>query len=345
MVMFIALAALGIDIGSWDHAQRQVQSSIDSGALAGAQDLPAASGTVGVGNAQTTATNFITANTNGNPDANSLAPNPPTFPAPTGSGCSTDNSLTSTTANCIAIDGTRPTKGIFAKALSAVFGTVQVHAHSQAFVGPPGSVFNLSAAPLRVDQACGANLPPPLPPRPCPILGVTLNLDWNGDTSNSTVTLIDLDVHSTDQTIGSTNPGLTNVPTQIMSQWLSVGYNGQTCTPFAPATSCNGSLPVQQWYAIDTGSHNGLGNAFIVGKTILIPVYDAQYPALPAMPTAYHIIGFAAFKIASVQSWNNGANQGHKLTGDLVKFIATGLSAGPCLNCTNFGVFVVGLDG
>jgi Flp pilus assembly protein TadG len=40
LVVFMALAALAIDIGSFDQAQRQAQAAADAGALAASQDLP-----------------------------------------------------------------------------------------------------------------------------------------------------------------------------------------------------------------------------------------------------------------------------------------------------------------
>jgi Flp pilus assembly protein TadG len=56
MVVFMASAALAIDVGSFYQAQRQAQSAADAGALAAAQDLP--SGTV----AAAAATSYATTN-------------------------------------------------------------------------------------------------------------------------------------------------------------------------------------------------------------------------------------------------------------------------------------------
>lgn len=44
MIVFMGMAALAIDLGSYWQAQRQVQAAADAGALAGAQDLAAAPG-------------------------------------------------------------------------------------------------------------------------------------------------------------------------------------------------------------------------------------------------------------------------------------------------------------
>ena len=40
----LVCCALAFDVGSWFHSQRQLQLSIDSAALAGAQDLPLVTG-------------------------------------------------------------------------------------------------------------------------------------------------------------------------------------------------------------------------------------------------------------------------------------------------------------
>jgi hypothetical protein len=338
MIMMLALAALAIDVGSWDHAQRQLQSSSDAGALAGAQDLPIVGGSVSA--AQTTASNVASQNATGNPDGNSPGSPTLTFPAPTGSGC--------TTSNCIALDGTRPTNGIIAKALG-LLTAVHVHAHSQAFLGVPSQLNNLSAAPLEVSQSCapssGCSLPKP---------NITM-------TFVNTAPLLDLNTYSpTAPGPSQNNPsypagtilnGVTN-STQTMDAWLTTGYNSSNCTPQAPATSCDGSLPVNNWYAVDPGMHNGVKSQgfdpdIADGQTILIPVYDDYYPAGPIKnATEYHVIGFQAVVLTSDSAptgeWDGN---GKTLMGNFVNYIATGLTGGPCSSCQNFGVFVVGLDG
>jgi hypothetical protein len=335
MVIFIGLAALAIDIGSWDHSQRQLQSSIDSGALAGAQDLPAVGGSVA--NAQTTASSFVSSNTSGNPDGNSPGTPPLTFPAPTGSGC--------TTSNCIAIDSVRPTKGIFAKALNAAFSIVGVHAHTQAFLGVPSSLNNLSAAPLHISQSCA------------PSSGCVLPKPNQTMTFVANAPLLDLNTYNaTAPGPSQNNPayppgpilnGTTN-STQTMDKWLTVGYNSSNCTPQAPATSCDGSLPVNEWYAVDPGDHNGVKSQGLDpdianAQPILIPVYDDWYPAGNIKnATEYHIVGFQAVVLTSDNPWNGNTKT---LVGNFINYIASGLTGGPCSSCQNFGVFVVGLDG
>jgi Flp pilus assembly protein TadG len=320
LTVLLVCAALVFDVGSWFHAQRQLQSSVDSAALAGAQDLPLATGVVGPSNAQTTANTMVTTNTNNNPD-NRSSNVAVTFPAPSGANCTTDN--------CLAVNGTRPTNGLLVGALNSlsVFGTVSVKAHAQAFLGAPTGLNFVSAAPVPVTRVCAEPNPPPCTE---PTGTIQLTLDFAG--SGGTVTpLLDLATHSaTDQTITSNG-----VSTTDMNTWLQSGFPGD--------------LPVNQWYAIDGGSHNGFKQAFqadaAIQKVIIIPVFDQQYPANPPSsgPTAYHVIGFAAFKVTGVNGWNNGA--GHILTGQFVRYIGTGLTSGPCNNCENFGVFVVGLNG
>jgi hypothetical protein len=119
-----------------------------------------------------------------------------------------------------------------------------------------------------------------------------------------------------------------------MDQWLTTGYPD--------------ALPINQWYAVDPGDHNGVkSQGFDVdiqnGTIILIPVYNAVYPtgAAPANVTDYYIVGFAAIKLTNDNPWDGNAKQ---LKGTLVRYIASGLAGGPGTG-NNFGVFVVGLDG
>jgi len=237
----------------------------------------------------------------------------------TGTGC--------TTSNCIAVDGNTTLNPIFGKAVNRLLGTYAVHAHAQAYVGPPGYIKNLSVAPLPISQAC---VTPPdgnctLPKTVTLDFGTAANLLYfpNASPPNCPVAWSDLPPAA-----GGT------LPTNVMESYITSGY------PCA--------VPTQEWYGVDNGQHDGLKQAFkaMVGQVMLIPVYDLTWPigstAQAGNVTSYHVVGFSGFKITSVDSWNNG--QGKVLTGDLVRWRAEGLPAGPGQG-KSFGVFVVGLDG
>jgi hypothetical protein len=309
---FMVMAALVIGVGIYYHSQRQLQSSIDAAALAGAQDLPGVGGSIA--NSQATANTTFNQNLTNNPDAESGSASTPSFMTsfPNNPGCSP--------AICIGIDVDRPA--------SLVLTNVNAHAHAQAFLGIPSSAANVSAAPIYISQACipsaGCSLPQ----------SVTLTLPANAP-------LLDLNTHSaTDDTIQGTNNS-----TNTMDGWLTTGYNSSSCSP---QPTCTGELPVNQWYAVDPGDKNGVKSQGLDpditnGTIIVIPVYDSYYPSGPIKnATAYHVIGFAAIKLTSDTPWNGNQKQ---LQGTLVNYIATGLSGGPCSTCQNFGVFVVGLNG
>jgi hypothetical protein len=145
--------------------------------------------------------------------------------------------------------------------------------------------------------------------------------------------LLDLKNHdATNQNItGTTNS------TATMDQWLTTGYPGP--------------LPVNNWYAVDPGDHNGVKTQGLDvditnGTVILVPVYSSYYPPPPSpisSATSYYIVGFAAMKLTSDDPWDGNTKT---LKGTLVQYIASGLTGSPCgTDCQNFGVFVVGLDG
>ena len=273
MTVLLGFAALALDVGSWFHAQRQLQGSVDAGALAAAQDLPLVTGVSDSGAAaQATAGVFVSANVASNPDSRSGTVSV-TYPAPTGAGCTLDN--------CIAVSGSQPTNGLLASVLNAVFSSVHVSAHAQAYVAPPGFLKSVSAAPLDTSNL-QANCPSLFqnPPTPCDL---TIQFDFSGDNNNNEVPLLDLSTHSaTDQTITASS-----VPTPTL---VTSGFPGE--------------LPVNQWYAVIGGAHNEFEQALqdYVGNVMLMPVFDQQYPDPPPSsgPTSYHVIGFVAFKLTNV---------------------------------------------
>jgi hypothetical protein len=318
MTVLLAFAGLAIDVGSWFHAQRQLQANVDSGALAGVQDLAAATPTGSQANALSTATAFINANDTNNPDWRSSSTTAVTTSTPSGSGCDQ--------TNCFTVTGSKQTNGLLATVVGSVFGSVKVTAHAQAFVGPPSELNNVSAAAIPLSESCA---PPPAGTCTLPDNGVHLDFAAGA-------TLLDLKDYGPDP--ANLNP--TTNSTNTMESWIESGYNQP--------------LPIDQWYPVDNGDHNGLKQAFqnVCGSncggssppsTVLIPVWSQQYPTT-GTASAYYVVGFAALVVTSVDNWSSG-NGGRKITGNLVNYIASGLSGGPCTSCRSFGVLVVGLDG
>ena len=95
------MAALVIDVGSWFHAQRKLQTAADAAALAGAQHLPTQQST-----ALTVALDYAQRNDSG-------------IPAPT---------VTFPNTATIHVAAKADTPGIFAPVLNSAFGVVTVHA-------------------------------------------------------------------------------------------------------------------------------------------------------------------------------------------------------------------------
>ena len=124
LAVLLALAAAVLDIGSWYRADRSLQATVDSAALAGAQALPGSTA-----NASALAAQYATKN---------------------GGGTINTTFKSNVTANdTITVTGSRPAPGFFSKMLG--INSVTVHATATARVG------GLSAAkwvvPIVVDEA------------------------------------------------------------------------------------------------------------------------------------------------------------------------------------------------
>ena len=101
LIALVGMAALVIDVGSWFHAQRKLQTAADAAALAGAQHLPTQQST-----ALTVALDYAQRNDSG-------------IPAPT---------VTFPNTATIHVAAKADTPGIFAPVLNSAFGVVTVHA-------------------------------------------------------------------------------------------------------------------------------------------------------------------------------------------------------------------------
>jgi len=123
LVVLLGMAAAVLDVGSWYRAQRALQATVDSAALAGAQKLPESSG-----------------------EATALAND---YAAKNGGGSITVKFSSQVVQNdTITVDGTKPAPGFFAK----VFGvkSVTVHAHASARTG--GITQAKYVVPIVVDE-------------------------------------------------------------------------------------------------------------------------------------------------------------------------------------------------
>lgn len=306
--VLLGCGALAVDFGVYYHERSQSQSNADAAVLAGARDLPAVSSNLTPAVAQTKATSFYNSNLSSNFDSRRTSAPAPTFPAPVGVGC--------TTYNCLAIDAKTTLSPLFGKALSSSLGTYYVQAHAQAYVGPPGFLKNVVPVGIPPWAACQAPL--------CTLPSPTTTLNF--DTSADDWALLDLTHISTTGPI----PGGSMRAAELM-EWIRTGFPD--------------ALPANAWYAGNNGVKNGLKQGFddAIGDVLLIPVFDSHNTTAPN--DSYHVIGFSAFIIdPGGVTWNNGGGGNHRLQGHFVKYIATGIPAGPGSGI-DFGVFVVGING
>ena len=123
----VGMAALVVDVGSWFHAQRKLQTAADAAALAGAQHLPTQQST-----AKTIALDYSQRNYSG-------------IPAPT---------VTFPDAATIDVAAKADTPGIFAPVLNAAFKIVTVHAQAQARVSAPEKLKDVAPIAIYKDYAC-----------------------------------------------------------------------------------------------------------------------------------------------------------------------------------------------
>jgi hypothetical protein len=207
--------------------------------------------------------------------------------------------------------------GIFAPVLGEAFDFVTVSAEAQATVRAPFEMKNV--APIAVYK----DLENPSDEGPCIVTNpdcfgkpVTLTLveDSEYDPTKSKFGLLDLDRD------GSAGAG-------DMKDWLENGYPDY--------------LPIDTDYPPANGEKNGikklLEDAAEEQRVLLFPVFDEANAS-----TGYHIIGWAAFVIDEVVTWNG---HDHEIRGHFVTFIATDLAGGNTLPDPDddFGVHVITL--
>jgi hypothetical protein len=237
------------------------------------------------------------------------------LPAPTVTFPSTAPSCATNT--CIDVAAVTTAPGYLAKIFGSVFNNVTDTAHARAGIFVP-----VDAEERRADRgqevACAATNPA------CYGQRVTFNFD-ESNVSSSTLGLINLTCHSTVSTACGSSAGIGG---SQLKDWIENGYVD--------------ALPANQWYGVKTGETVGpvkQGLTDRIGTPLFFPVFDTT--ANSGSSYFFHIIGWAAFVIESVDSWGPG---GRQLTGHFVTYIASDLAAGdPASGATDFGVHVISL--
>ena len=188
MAVLLGMAALVIDGGSWWQAQRHLQTAVDAGALAGAQDLPTdQSGAAGH------ATSFAQQNFAG-------------IDAPT---------VTVPSAGEIDVVATAQVPGVLAKIYDAAFGTVTVRAHARAAVSVPELLENVAPVAVKTTAACAVTDPG--------CYGKTVTLDFDeSQVSSSAIGLINVTCHSTASTACGSSAG---IGASELKDWIENGYD------------------------------------------------------------------------------------------------------------------------
>jgi Flp pilus assembly protein TadG len=192
-VVMVGMAALVIDVGSWYHAQRKLQTAVDAAALAGAQELPTSPST-----ASTVAKQYAQNNYAGMPVPTVTFPDPGT----------------------IDVQAQAATPGIFVPVFerilhsSTVHNVVTVHAHAQAQVSVPLFMKNVAPVAVKNTVACAVTNPS--------CYGQTLTLSFDeSQVSSSTIGLIKLTCHSTASTACGSSSGIGG---SQLKDWIESGY-------------------------------------------------------------------------------------------------------------------------
>jgi hypothetical protein len=302
ITILIGMAALVIDGGSWLRAQRQLQTAADAAALAGVQNLPA--DTPG---ARSTAVSYAQTNYTG-------------LPAPTVGISGVDFAATGSCGpnGCIDVLAQTTAPGFLAKIYGSVFNNVTVRAHARAGLTIPDVMKNLAPVAVKNTVACAATNPG--------CYGQTVHLTFDeSNVSSSTIGLINLTCHSTASTACGSSAGIGG---NQLKDWIENGYAD--------------ALPANQWYGVKTGETVGpikQGFQDRIGVPLFFPVFDQVANSGPNY--FFHIIGWAAFVITSVDSWGP---QGRQLSGHFVTYTTSDLPAGlPISGGLDFGVHVITL--
>jgi Flp pilus assembly protein TadG len=219
--------------------------------------------------------------------------------------------------SCIDVVAQTTVPGTFARLFGRTSITVQ--AHARAAVTVPSQMKNVAPVAVKNTVACAATSPA------CYGQQVTLRFD-ESNVSSSTIGLINLTCHSTASTACGSSAGIGG---STLKDWIENGYADV--------------LPANQWYGVKTGETVGpvkQGFQDRLGVPLFFPVFDTVAND-GQQNYFFHIIGWAAFVITSVDSWGP---QGRQLTGHFVTYTTSDLPAGtPVSSSNDFGVHVITL--
>jgi Flp pilus assembly protein TadG len=218
--------------------------------------------------------------------------------------------------NCIRVVASKTAPGTLAKIYGSVFNNVNVTARAMAAVTVPSQMKNV--APIAVKNTVACTSPS------CYGQTKTVSFDESA-VASSTIGLLDLTCHSTSSTACPWNAG---IGASELHDWIEDGY--------APA------LPSGQWYGVKTGQTIGpIRQALTdrIGVPLFFPVFDTVANSGPVY--YFHVIGWAAFVIDTVDFWSPSKKQ---LTGHFVTFTTSDLPPGLPPDSTNdFGVHILSL--
>ena len=219
---------------------------------------------------------------------------------------------------CIDVLAQTTAPGFLAKIYGSVFSNVTIRAHARAGVTSPNILKNLAPVAVKNTVACAATNPG--------CYGQTVHLTFDeSNVSSSTIGLINLTCHSTASTACGSSAGIGG---SQLKDWIENGYAD--------------ALPSNQWYGVKTGETVGpikQGFNDRIGVPLFFPVFDNVANSGPNY--FFHIVGWAAFVITSVDQWGPG---GRQLSGHFVTYTTSDLPAGlPISGGFDFGVHVITL--
>jgi hypothetical protein len=242
--------------------------------------------------------------------------NYPSLPAPTVTFPTTPSPCAPN--GCIDVLAQTTAPGFLARIYGSVFSNVTIRAHARAGVTSPSVMKNLAPVAVKNTVACAATNPS--------CYGQTVHLTFDeSNVSSSTIGLINLTCHSTASTACGSSAGIGG---NQLKDWIETGYAD--------------ALPSNQWYGVKTGETVGpikQGFNDRIGVPLFFPVFDNVANSGPNY--FFHIVGWAAFVITSVDSWGPG---GRQLSGHFVTYTTSDLPAGlPISGGFDFGVHVITL--
>lgn len=235
----IGMAALVIDVGSWFHGQRHLQTAADAAALAGAQELPDQT------MATSAALDYAQRNFGG-------------IPAPT---------ITFPASDTIDVAATATAPGILSKIYGSFFNSITLGAHAQAKIGPPEYLKNVAPIVVKDTVACTTGS----------CFGQTKRLNFSeSNLSSSSFGLIDLSCYSqTSAACSQSAPGASTLAgwitcTPCYSGYLPTGVSydavtGQKIGPITQALTSAGDNRTPLFFPVFDTADNVSKTFHVVG--------------------------------------------------------------------------------